>query len=85
MTKSKLGEIHYKRFYEVVKAGKDKIWTIKTLLEKINRMIPSNLELTETGLRALISNQYKFYAFKYARCYNGKTTTYYIFERYLQD
>jgi len=81
MPRTKLEEIQYNRFYEVVK--ENKIWNINKLLERINRMIPSNLELTENALRALISHQYIYHTFKCRHQYKGKTTTYYIFRKCL--
>ncbi len=82
MTKNKIEEIHYKRFYKVVEE-KNKVWSVKTLLERINRMMPSNIELSENGLRALISHQYIYHTFKCPHTHNGKTTTYYIFRKCL--
>ncbi len=74
-----LKEIHYKRFIEVVKNGYDKIWTIDELLKRINRLLPSNIVMTERSLSNLIITQQQFKVF---RCKShGKI--YYNFRRYL--
>jgi len=83
MSKNKLEKIQYNRFYQVIEERKNKIWTVKELLQRINKTIPSNLELTETGLRALISHQYIFNVFKCSHTYKGNRTTYYIFRKCL--
>ena len=83
MTKSRLNEIHYNRFFEVMEDTKNKVWTAKSLAEKINWMIPSNIHITKTGLRVLIAKQQRFHVFKCARIYNAKTTTYYLFKKCL--
>ncbi len=81
--KSRLKEIQYGRFNEAIEERKNRIWTISKLLERINKVIPSNLGLTERGLRTLIGRQQKFNVFKCANNHKGKTTTYYIFKKCL--
>ncbi len=83
MSREKLKEIQYNRFREVVESPKNKVWTINELLERINKMTPSNLELTKNGFRTLISNQFKFKVFRCRYIEKGKTTTYYIFRKCL--
>ena len=83
MPKSKLEEIHYNRFYEVVENPLNKVWDITRLSERINKMLPSNITLTEKGLRMLISHQQRFHIFKCRNIKLGKTTTYYIFRKCL--
>ena len=79
MNKMPLNEIHYKRFIETLTKDYDKIWTIEMLLNKINFLLPSNIEMTETSLRVLIYKQHHFKIFK---C-KVSNKTYYIFKRNL--
>lgn len=83
MPKNKLEKIHYERFYKVAGEVRNKIWTVTTILEKINKLLPSNLELSETGLRALIGKQHRFKVFRYINCKQGKKTMHYIFRKCL--
>ncbi len=80
----KIYEMHYIRFYEVVEE-KSRIWTVKKLLERINKMMVSNLELTENGLRVLIRKQQKFHIFRCVSSKLGKATTYYVFRKCLPN
>lgn len=72
-------DIHLKRFFEVIEERKNKIWTIKELLERINIMMPSNIELSEPKLVNMILAQTRYRVFRNVSSVGGKKKTYYIF------
>jgi len=78
-----LQEIHNKRFIEVLTKGYDKIWTVESLLNRINFLLPSNIEMSERQLIFLINKQSYFYVFKCSLHHSKESKTYYIFKRYL--
>jgi len=87
LSKMPIKEIHHQRFIEIVEKIYNKVWTINSLLNKINFLLPSNIEMNKDSLRLLISKQQHFRVFKYGtqqrKGTKRKHKTYYIFKRYL--
>ena len=84
-----LKEIHHQRFIQSITEEYQykKIWTIESLKEKINFLLPSNILMTENSLSKLIQKQNHFKVFRCLAYYQKGTKrsnkTYYIFRRNL--
>ncbi len=81
MPKSKLEQIQYERFYEVVESPINRVWSVSELLRRINMMLTTNLELNENGIRSLIGKQQRYRVFRCAYTTKEKRKIYYIFRR----
>ena len=75
-----LKEIHYQRFIQVIGKEYNIVWTIDSLLKKINFLLPSNIMMNRYQLRMLIYKQHPFRVFK---CREKNQKTHYIFKRNL--
>lgn len=77
-------EIHYKYFFKLLEENnKNRVWSLQEITDRINKLLPTNLEVTRINVAKIIRYQTRYMVFKTIVEDKRTQERYYIFRKRL--